>query len=401
MPYYVYEARNKAGKSVKNQTFAVNKQELIKILQKEGLMIVSVKESAPMEERYRKSIHKKTKLRDLILFSKEMAILLENGVPIIDAFDIISKQIESSELSKVVKQMKQDVEAGGTFCDAIAKHPKVFGTFWHDMIEAGELSGQLPFVIRQVAIFLESRDELRKKTVNAFLYPALLLILATFTIFVFVFRVVPIFEELFSTFNTKLPFFTTVVVTLSEILRRFFVVGIVIAVIAAFLIRQTIATKQGRRLYENAVLNTPLIGSILMALSTEKLTTTLGVLLKSGIPIIKALEVSAKATQSVVFTERMEEAKVKVMAGLPLSDAMQQTGLFPPLVIQLVLVGEKTGNFSGMMEEISKYYSDLIDTAVTRFTTLLGPIVLIIMAFIIGSLIIAMFMPIFKLTGLG
>jgi type IV pilus assembly protein PilC len=269
------------------------------------------------------------------------------------------------------------------------------------MREAGELSGQLPFVIRRVAIFLESRDELRKKTVNAFLYPALLLILATFTIFVFVFRVVPIFEELFSTFNTKLPFFTSLVVSLSEILRRFFVVGIIIAVIAAFIIRKTISTKQGRRLYENAILNTPLIGGILMALSTEKLTTTLGVLLKSGIPIIKAIEVSAKATQSVVFTERMEEAKVKVMAGLPLSDAMQQTGLFPPLVIQLVLVGEKTGNFSGMMEEISKYYSDLIDTAVTRFTTLLGPIVLIIMAFVIGGLIIAMFMPIFKLTGLG
>lgn len=401
MPYYAYEAREKNGKLVKSHTFAVNKQELIKILQKEDLLILSVKESAPLEERYRRKLHKKARLRDLILFSKEMAILFENGVPIVEALDVVYKQIESSELARVAGDMKEALESGASFRDAIARHPKVFSGLWQDMIEAGELSGQLPFVMRQISIFLAARDDLQKKTVNAFLYPVLLLILAAFTIFVFIFRVVPVFDELFATFNAKLPFFTLLAVSASNAIRRYFFVFIILIAIAIAIIGRIVSTKEGRRVYENIVFRMPILGDLLMSLAIERFAATFGVLLKSGIPILRALEVSVKSTQSAIFTDKVEDAKVKIMAGLPLSEALHQTGLFPPLTVQLVLVGEKTGNFSGMMEEVSRYYSDVIDTTITRFTTLLGPIVLIFMAIIIGSLIIAMFLPIFKFATLG
>lgn len=401
MPYYAYEAREKNGKLIKSQTFAINRQELIKILQKEDLVILSVNESAPLEEKLRQKLHRKARLTDLILFSKEMAVLLENGVPLVEALDVVYKQIESVELMKVLKDMKERIEGGSTLHDAISAHPKVFSGVWQDMVEAGELSGQLPFVMRQVSTFLEARNELSKKTINAFLYPVLLLVLATFTIFVFVFRVVPVFEELFATFNAKLPPFTAVMVTLSNVVRHYFFIVVILFVIGMFIAGKVVATKNGRRMYENIIMGLPVLGSLVMALAIERFSSTLGVLLKSGIPILKALEVAARSTQSAVFSDRVEEAKVKVIGGLPLSEALHQTGLFPPLTVQLVLVGEKTGNFSGMMEEISKYYSDVIDNAVTRFTTLLGPVVLIIMAFVIGSLIIAMFLPIFKFATLG
>jgi type IV pilus assembly protein PilC len=269
------------------------------------------------------------------------------------------------------------------------------------MIDAGEISGQLPFVMRQIVVFLQSREDLKKKTINAFLYPALLLTLALFTILVFVFRVVPIFEELFSTFGGKLPVFTSVIISGSNFARRYFIVVAIVAGILGFIVKRALSTKPGRRLYETMLLNTPVAGNLFLALSIEKFASTLGVLLKSGIPIIRALEVAVKTSQSLIFSERVEEAKVKVMGGLPFSEALLQTSIFPPLAVQLVLVAEKTGNFSGMLEEISKYYNDIIDVAVTRFTTLIGPIVLIFMAFVIGALIIAMFLPIFKFASLG
>jgi len=401
MPYYDYEGREKTGKLIKSQAFALNKQELIKLLHGQGLLIISAKEATAIEEKYRKRLHRRATTGDLVLLAKQFAILLENGVAMIDAFDVMLKQMESSDLINALREIKKDVEGGDTLRDAIAKHPRIFGSFWHDMIDAGEISGQLPFVMRQIVVFLQSREDLKKKTINAFLYPALLLTLALFTILVFVFRVVPIFEELFSTFGGKLPVFTSVIISGSNFARRYFIVVAIVAGILGFIVKRALSTKPGRRLYETMLLNTPVAGNLFLALSIEKFASTLGVLLKSGIPIIRALEVAVKTSQSLIFSERVEEAKVKVMGGLPFSEALLQTSIFPPLAVQLVLVAEKTGNFSGMLEEISKYYNDIIDVAVTRFTTLIGPIVLIFMAFVIGALIIAMFLPIFKFASLG
>jgi len=401
MPYYIYEARDKDGKLVKNQAFALNKQELIKILQTEEMMILSINESASLADRQRKKLHRKTRISDLILFAKELAILIENGVPIIEAMDVSLKQIESTELLKAIKDIKRDLEGGSTMRDAIAKHPRIFSSFWYDMIDAGEVSGQLPFVIRQILVFLESREDMRKKTLNAFIYPAMLLILAIFVIMIFVFRVVPIFQELFASFGSKLPIFTQIVINTSDIVKKYFF-GVAIAVaIIMLIVRQIIATRPGRRVAENIVLNTPVVGNLFLSLSIERFASTLGVLLKSGIPIIRALEISIKTSQSAVFAERLEEAKMKIVGGLSFSDSLQQSGLLPPLVVQLMVVAEKTGNFSGMLEEVSKYYKDVIDIAVTRFTALIGPVVLILMSVVIGSLIVAMFLPIFKIATLG
>ena len=196
MPYYNYKARDQKGKSVASQTFATNKEGLIKQLQKNGLLVISVKESASVEELHHGKMHKNIKNEDLIFFVKQLTVMIENGVPILSAFEIVSKQIESSGLLKVTTKIRNDLESGSTLKDAIAKHPKVFKNFWVDMIEAGELSGKLPYVLNQIALFLLARDKIRKETVNAFMYPAMLFTLAIVTVVVFITKVVPIFEEL-------------------------------------------------------------------------------------------------------------------------------------------------------------------------------------------------------------
>lgn len=400
MPYYVYEGREKDGNFIRNQTFAANKEDLRKVLQQAGLTVLSIKESATIGRKYRVTLHRGVRSRDLLLFSRQLAVLLENGIPIIEAFEIILKQVESSILSRAIGEIKTDLEGGSSLRDAIAKHPRIFGDFWSDAIEAGELSGKLSFVLYQLASFIESREDLKKKTINAFLYPAMLFVLAISSLFMFVYRIVPIFEGFFDTFDAQLPVLTSIVVSVSYALRRYIFLILQLVILGIFIFRIILSTKRGRRIWENILFAMPLLGGFLLLLYIQRFISTLSILLKSGIPIVKALEVSKKASESVVFDEMIEEAKEKVIGGLPLSEALQQTGVFPTLVVQLAFVGEKTGNFTNMLDEISNYYNSVIDTAVTRFTTLLGPVVLIGVAAIIGVLVIAMFLPIFELTAI-
>jgi len=401
MPYYNYKTKDKSGKILKNQTFAANRQELIKLLHKENLTILTLEETVATEEKFRRKLHKKIKIADLAFFAKELAVLLENGVPLIEAFDVTLKQIESAGLLKVITQIKKDVEGGLSFKDAIAKHKNAFGNIWQDLIGAGELSGQLPYIMRQIVSFLEARIQMRKKVMNALTYPALLFILAVCAIFVFVFKIIPIFEGIFDSFGSQLPALTMAVINLSKVLRQYFWIVLIALAVIIFAGKKFLSTIYGKRMYESVLFNTPVAGGFALSLSIERFTSTLGVLVKSGIPIVKALEISAKASQSVLLSERLDDARGKVMGGLPLSEGLRQTGLFSPIVVQLILVAEKTGNFSGMLEEISKYYNDNIDTFVSRFTALLEPMVLIFMAAIIGTLVIAMFLPIFKIANLG
>ncbi|MDD4957287.1 MAG: type II secretion system F family protein [Candidatus Omnitrophica bacterium] len=401
MPYYSYKIRDKKGRIIKNHMFTSSEQDLVKVLQREGALVLGIKEMEAIETKTRRKMHKKVTIEDLVLFAKELAILLENGIPLIETFEVAIKQIESQQLLVAAEQVKVDLERGTSFRESIARHPTIFNDLWCDLVEAGELSGQLPFVLRQILEFLESRANLHKQISNAFLYPILLLGLAIATVLVFILKVVPIFEELFSSFDAKLPPFTQVIVDISNIVKDYFLMVATGLGLLVFFFIKAISTKYGRRVYEGVLFKIPILGRFLLALAIQTFTTTLSVLIKSGIPIMKGLEVASKTPQSLLFDEQIEQAKVRVMGGEPLSEALNQTGLFPPLAVQFVYVAEKTGNYGKMLEEVSKYYADIVENLVVRFTTLLGPLVLIFMTVIIGSLIVAMFLPIFKLASIA
>ncbi len=402
MPYFEYTARDKSGQSIKRQLFAINKQQLINTLQKEGLLLLSVREAAAVAEGRSMRMHKKAKPRDVMLFAKEFAVLLENGIPIMEGLDVLTKQMNSTDLINATKAIRKDLENGATLSHALSKNPQVFSTLWQYLVEAGETSGQLPFVLRQIVAYLESREMIRRKTVNAMLYPAVLLLVSLFALFLFTFKIIPIFKGVYISFGAidKLPPLTKVILAFSEYIAKYYYVVVITVVVMGVIFKQIISTKNGRRLYENILFHTPGFGNLYLALAIERFASTLKVLLKSGIPIIKAMEMAANTSQSKVFAEKLEEAKAKVTGGLPFSDALQQTGTFPPLSIQLILVAEKTGNYAGMFEEVASYYHEVLDTAITRFTSLIEPVMLILMAMLIGTLVIAMYLPIFGLAKL-
>jgi type IV pilus assembly protein PilC len=402
MPYFEYVARDKAGKQIKGQFFATTKQHLITNLQRDGMLVTSVKEATSMAEGKNVRLHKKAKPGDIKLFAKEFAVLLENGIPIMDGLDVLIKQMTSTNLITATRAIRKDLENGSTLANAVGKNPQVFNNLWHYMIEAGETAGQLPFVFRQMVAYLESRELIRKKTVTAMMYPAVLLIVGLLALFFFTFNVVPIFKGIYKQFNAlqKLPPITKLVIWSSETIASNYLFIIIGLVIIGIIFKQIISTKTGRRVYERTLLGLPVIGKLYLALLIERFASTLKVLLKSGITIIKAMEMAANTSQSKIFSEKLEETKIKVTGGLPFSEALQQTALFPPLVIQLVLIAEKTGNYAGMFEEITNYYHEVLDTAIDRFTALIEPVMLIVMALGIGTLIISMYIPIFGLANL-
>ncbi|MFH1790881.1 MAG: type II secretion system F family protein [Candidatus Omnitrophota bacterium] len=398
MPYYIYQARDSNGKLIKGESYASTEREVLKILQQEDKLVLSIKVKPEVSKAAPAKLRKKVRFIDLVHFANELAILLENGVPIIDAFDIVLKQVDCLPLRVAIEAIKKDLEAGLSFRDAIDKHPKVFSEMWRDMIEAGEVSGQLPFVMRQIVKFLEFAENVRKKTASALMYPSMLVVASMITMGIFVFKIIPTFQDMFSGFNMELPRPTLVVIAISYGFRRYFIFVAIAVSAAVFLIKRGLRRPHIRNIFEKILFRIPVLGGFMLTVSVQKFAFTLSFLMKSGIPIAKALSVAIKAVGFQSLAEKLEEAKAKVMGGLSLSDALSQTELFSPLAVQLILVAEKTGNYAGMLEQISTYYDEIIDTFIGKFTTLLGPIILLFMGLLIGGMVIAMFLPMIKMT---
>ena len=400
MPNFEYEIRDKSGKLIKSRARSEDKDALIKMLQEQGAMILSVREAQESTGAKKRKLHNKVTLRDLAFFAKTMATLIENGITIIEAFDVVVQQIDSKPLLEAIRSIKKQIEGGSSFRDALAAYPKIFDNYWIDMMEAGELSGKLPYVLREILKYIEAREQMRKKIISAMTYPIILICGCVAAILVLILKIVPVFKDLFASFNKELPPITKMVLALSENLQQYGAGVFLAIVVIGIAINRTWATDTGRRFLERILFKVPVLGVLMQSSSIEKFVSSLSALLKSGIPILKGLEVSAKTAQSIVFEDEILGAKMQVTAGIPLSEALNSTGLFPPIVVQLLLVSEKTGNFSGMLDEIALYYKEQIDMYITRLTSMIEPIITIGMTAVIGVILGSVFMPIFSLSSI-
>ena len=400
MPFFRYVARDRAGKLIDEVIEIASEEELVNGLQAKGLLIISVG-SAPevkSKKRMMRKYHSGIKPQDLIMFSRELATLLGSGVTLIKSLDILCKQIESQTLLRAVEQIKKDVEGGYTFQNALKKHDKIFSTFWINLVETGEASGHLPTSLDQVAIYLEESNELKRKIVSALVYPMILVGVATAAIAIFLLKIVPIFADIFKGFDTKLPVLTQAVVAASNIVKRYFliVIGVVVALI--FLIRKYISTESGRWKFDELKLKLPIIGPLMHEIATERFASGLGTLIKSGVPILHALEISEKTAGNKVIEKALRDVKIAVKDGKGMAQVMQDTNLFSPLVVQMVNVGEEIGELGKMLDRISIFYKERVNTFIARLTTMFEPLVLVFMGIVVGILVVAMFMPIFNIS---
>ena len=332
------------------------------------------------------------------MFSRELATLLSSGVTLIKSLDILCKQVESRTLLHAVEQIKKDIEGGYTFQNALRKHNKIFSDFWIHLVETGEASGHLPSSLDQLAGYMEESENLKKKITSAMVYPIILLTVATGAIAIFLLKIIPIFEEIFKGFNVDLPVLTQMVINVSNIARKYFLVVIGSLVALIFVGKKYVSTEKGRWQFDDLKFKLPLIGPLSREISTERFASCLSTLIKSGVPILHALEMSEKIASNKVMEKELRDVRIAVRDGKGMAQTMQQGAMFPPLVTQMISVGEEIGELGKMLDRISSFYKERVNTFVTRLTAMFEPIILVFMGIVVGVLVVAMFMPIFNIS---
>lgn len=401
MPFFRYVARDKAGKVIDEVLESKSEEDLVNALQAKGLLVISVGPAAEVKSKKRvdsRKFHKAVKSHDLIMFSRELATLLGAGVTLIKSLEILCKQIESRVLLVAVEQIKKDIEGGYTFQNALKKHDKIFSTFWINLVETGEASGHLPLSLDQVAVYLEENAELKRKIVSALMYPIVLVCVATGAIAVFLLKIIPIFSEIFKGFNVELPALTQMVINMSNILRKYFFIAIGGGIGLFFIFKKYSSTEKGKWQVDQLMLNIPVVGQLVQGIATERFASGLGTLIKSGVPILHALEIAEKTSGNKVMEKELKDLRIAVKEGKGMGLTMQNSTLFSPLVIQMISVGEEIGELGKMLDRVAIFYKEKVNTFIARFTTLFEPIILVFMGIIVGVLVVAMFMPIFNLS---
>lgn len=399
MPLLTYAARDQKGNLIRGDSEARTKEELVRALQARGLLVVSVEEAkAPMARKKKpRRLHKKVRIDDLIIFARQLSVLLEAGVPILRAMRVLIEQVSSKVLRDACKNIDGDLRAGSSLKDAISKYPRIFSQMWADLVETGEATGQLAFVLKKLADYLNEIWSLQKKVIAALIYPAILILVAFAAILIFMYKVIPVFAGIYKGIG-KLPALTQAVIDISGGITNHFLKIVIGAAAAIFILRKYVKTEKGKRRLDALKLRMPIAGPLFISVTIERFATSLAMMLKGGVSIVHALEIAVKSAGNVVIEEALEKVRLSVLQGKPISAPMADSGYFPPMVTQMIAVGEESGRLAQLLEEVSKFYIEDIGNKVTKLVSLLEPAILVVMGGVIGVLVAAMYLPIFSMS---
>ena len=408
MPIFAYRVRLPSGEETRgtieaqDQNAAVNKLRQQKaIVQEINVMHKNQLDAIIEKLKQFNPLRPTVKSKDLVLFSRQLSTLVSAGVPIVQGLTILMDQIENPAFKKVVVGIADDIKAGISIADAMRKQKEAFSDLYVAMIKAGEVGGILDVILERLSTYLEDAEALKGKVKGALMYPTIVAIIAaSVTVFLLV-VVIPTFQEIFSSFGADLPLPTKILIGISNFLRFyiiFLLIGIA-AIIVGFL--QYYKTEKGKLKMDDIFLKMPLFGPLLRKVAVAKFTRTLGTLVKSGVPILQALDTVAQTAGNKIIERAILQAKESIREGEKIADPLKKSGVFPPMVIQMISVGEETGNLDTMLSKIADFYDQEVDVAVKGLTSMIEPIVICVMGIVIGAIVIAMFMPMFSLGGLA
>jgi type IV pilus assembly protein PilC len=388
-----WQGKDQKGTLLKGSIIAVNEAAVRANLRRQGLVPTQIRRQSTLFKK-----RSKVTTEDIAIFSRQLATMLQAGIPLVQAFDIVATGHENPSMQKLLSAIKVDLESGTTLADALAKHPLYFDDLFVNLVNSGEQSGALETLLDKIATYKEKTEAIKKKIKKALTYPAAVLAVAFIVTAVLLVFVIPQFESLFQGFGADLPAFTQMVVGLSRFVRDngvFIVIGLV-AVVMTF----TYFKKRSRRLnhfLDRAVLRLPILGEIMRKAAIARFTRTLSTMFAAGVPLVEALESVAGATGNIVYEQGTMEIRTEVATGQRLQRAMEATELFPNMVIQMVAVGEESGSLDDMCAKVADFYERDVDDAVDNLSSLLEPMIMTILGILVGGLVIAMYLPIFKL----
>lgn len=398
MPVFVWEGRNRNGTVRKGEYEAVNETAAMAHLRGQQLMGVKVKLKGFSINLGNITFGAKVTTKELVVFTRQFATMIDAGLPLVQCLEIIASQMENKHFKKILYQVKDDVESGATFADSLRKHKAVFDTLYVNLVAAGEVGGILDTILNRLAAYLEKMDKLMRQIKGAMVYPTTVLVVAIIVVAAMLIWVIPVFEQMFSDFGGTLPAPTQVVINISEFLRHYllYMIGGIALAIAG--IKRYYQTNQGRKLIDQVLLKAPIFGPLIQKVAVARFSRTLGTMLSSGVPILDALDVVAKTAGNKIVELEVYKARESISAGKTIAEPLSESKVFPPMVVQMVAVGESTGAMDAMLSKIADFYEDEVDAAVAALTSMLEPLLMVFLGTTVGGLLIAMYLPIFKIA---
>jgi len=402
MAQFKYTAKNTTGKLVEGTVEAPAQKSAADKLRSQRFTVMTLNEVKGGEDILSRlnPFKKGVTSKDLVIFSRQLATLVSAGVPIVQGLNILTDQIQSPVFKQIIQSIRTDIESGIAIADAMRKHPRAFSELYVSMIKAGETGGVLDAILERLSAYLEAAEELRGKVKGAMVYPIVVCgVAGIVTLFLLVF-VIPTFKSVFASFGGELPMPTQILLAISDFLRHYFIFVLALPIAAFFGIKKWYRTEKGTEVIDGLMIRLPVFGDLLKKVAVAKFTRTLGTLIKSGVPILQAMDTIAKTSGNKVVEKAILKARESVREGEKIADPLKVSGIFPAMVIQMISVGEETGNLETMLTKIADFYDQEVDTAVKALTSLIEPLIICVMGLVIGSIVICMFLPIFQMSSL-
>lgn len=397
MPIFIWKGKNSYGDKRSGQYEANDEAAVHNYLKKLRITPTSVKPKPKDLLAGIPFFQPKVTGRDVVIFTRQLSTMIDAGLPLVQSLEILANQQPNTTFKRVLREIKSDVETGTTFAEAMKRHPQVFDNLFCNMIEAGEIGGILDTILSRLASFMEKAMTLKKKVKGAFTYPVICLCISVVILGVILIFVVPTFEKMFADFGAALPVPTQIVVSMSRFVQTKIVYMVGLVIVAAFAFKKYYKTDSGNRRIDALSLKAPVFGELIMKVAVAKFTRTLGTMLQSGVPILEALKVVGRTAGNRVIETAVFRVADSISEGRSIAEPLEETGVFPNMVVQMISVGESTGALDAMLTKIADFYDEEVDQAVENLTSMIEPFMMVFLGGMVGGLVVAMYLPIFQM----
>ena len=399
MPEYVWKGVNRKGKKKKGEMEAESENFVRLTLRRQGIEPTKIKPKPKDLFENIKFLQPRVTEKDIVVMTRQFATMIDAGLPLVQCLEILYSQQENRTFKGILKNIKEDVEEGSTFADALKQHPEVFDDLFVNLVAAGEIGGILDIILNRLAAYIEKAAKLKKKVKGAMTYPIVVMVIAVMVVAVILIFVIPVFQTMFAEFGRALPVPTQIVVGLSNFAKNYILYIIVGVVVLIFLFRRFYRTEKGQALVDNLVLKAPVFGMLLRKVAVAKFTRTLGTMISSGVPILDSLDIVAATAGNKTIEEAIRETRQSISEGRTIAEPLADSEVFPSMVVQMISVGEATGALDTMLGKIADFYDDEVDAAVDALTAMLEPFMMVFLGGTIGALVVSMYLPIFQMAG--
>ena len=404
MPVYLWEGRTAQGKVLKGEMEAASLEAVFARLRSQRIQpnpaLVREKGKGLSKELSIPGFGPSVKPHDVMIFTRQFSTMIDAGLPIVQSLDVLFEQTENTALKNIIRSVRKDVAGGSTLADALAKHPKAFDDLYVNMVKAGEAGGVLNTILNRIAMFIEKANKLKKKVKGAMIYPCTIIVVAAGVVTILLLFVIPVFAELYGGMGRALPAPTQITINISNWFRANFIYLSIAIVLMVMGIRLYYKTNQGRIVVDSILLKLPVIGDLLRKVAVARFSQNMSILLASGVPILEGLAITARTSGNKIIEKAIMDARISISEGKTVAEPLEQSKVFPPMVCQMVAIGENTGALDNMLKRVGDFYEEEVDSAVANLTSLMEPLIMIILGVILGGLVISMYLPIFQLGSL-